>query len=66
MIRLFTVSKKNISSLENGVYTARWYGYTFELEDGRIFDTEPIGVRQSKRFARFREYQVKDGRIQQI
>lgn len=66
MTRIFTVSKKNISSLENGVYIARWYGYTFELEDGRIFDTDPIGVRQSKRFAQFHKYSVHNGRIAKI
>ena len=54
-----------IEELPEGVYEARYYAYTFELRDGRLFKTK-IGVKRSRRMTGFEKYYVKDGDFRHI
>lgn len=55
-------SLPDISELGDGVYRAKWWCWVFELEDGRKFRPH-LGVKCSRRFARWDCYDVRGGEI---
>lgn len=51
-----------LTELPNGEYTAMWYAWVFELEDGRKY-TPNCGIRRSRRMTSFERYMVNDGNV---
>lgn len=47
----------SIKELPSGEYVGRWYGYTFELENGKKYRTI-YGVRNSRSFAKLERYRI--------
>lgn len=52
----------SISELENGVYTAKFYSWMFELENGMVYKTN-VGIRRGRNQTEFKEYEILDGKI---
>ena len=54
----------DLSTLEDGIYSAKYYGHTFELSDGRIFSVSSGGSRKKKTECRsFSKYKVNGGTV---
>jgi hypothetical protein len=54
-----------LSELPDGEYTAMWYAWTFELEDGRKFRPN-YGVKRSRRMTGFEKYLVQNGELKEL
>lgn len=49
-----------IDELPDGIYKARYYAWTFELEDGRKYKPK-CGVLRSRQLTPVEEYKLEDG-----
>lgn len=66
LYKVFESKTEPLSNLEDGIYKALRYGYTLELEDGRMFTTD-IGVRCSRRYCGgWKQVTVKNGILESI
>lgn len=52
----------DLATLPDGDYKGRWYGYTFELENGAKYKTK-TGARQKRQYSSVKTYTVKDGQL---
>lgn len=66
LYKIFEGKTEPLNKLEDGTYKALRYGYTLELEDGRMFTTD-IGVRCSRRYCGgWKQVTVKNGVLESI
>lgn len=55
----------DISELGDGVYRAKWYGWVFELADGRKFRPR-LGIKCNRWAAGWEDYMVEGGEITKV